>query len=73
MPAAGLAAAAGLSLGVAYAGISYIIAQPKQLGLPVGAWSLESGVWITLLGLILAIVGLAVLIAAALRRSADAE
>ena len=60
-------------VGVAYAGMSYIIAQPKQLGLPVGAWSLESGVWITLLGLILAIVGLAVLIAAALRRSADAE
>ena len=53
-------------VGTAYAGVTYIIAHPAPFGLTAG-FSLESGVWITLLGLILAIVGLVLLIPAALR------
>jgi hypothetical protein len=56
---------------VAYSGVGAIIAHPTSYGLPAGAWSAESGVWITLLGLILAIVGLATLVVAALRPKAE--
>jgi hypothetical protein len=56
---------------VAYSGVGAIIAHPTSYGLPAGAWSAESGVWFTLLGLILAIVGLATLVVAALRPKAE--
>lgn len=58
-------------VGVAYAGVNYLIANAAAFHLPAGAWSLESGVWITLLGLILAIVGLILLLPAAFRRKAE--
>lgn len=58
-------------VGLAYAGIGYIVGHPTRVGLAAGGWSVESGVWITLLGLIFAIIGLATLIAAALRPKAE--
>lgn len=54
--------------GVAYTGVSAIVAHPTFYGFAAGVWRGESGIWITLLGLILAVAGLSILSFAALRR-----
>ena len=64
--------AAVVFVGVGYAGIGAIMAYPTRYGLPAGAWTAQSGVFITLIGLIIAIAGLATLSVAALRK-AEAE
>jgi hypothetical protein len=62
-----LAAAVAL-VGLAYSGVSAIIDQPTRYGLAAGSWTAQAGVFITLLGLIIALIGLATLTAAALLR-----
>lgn len=61
--------AAVVIVGVGYAGIGAIIAHPARYGLPAGTWSVQSGVYITLIGLVIAIAGLATLSVAALRNT----
>jgi hypothetical protein len=56
-------------VGVATAGVAAIVARPTLYGFPAGVWKGESGVAITLVGLVLAIIGLMTLIFAALRRT----
>ncbi|HEU5369483.1 MAG TPA: hypothetical protein VFU69_13510 [Ktedonobacterales bacterium] len=63
--------AAVATVGLAYSGVGLIVAHPARYGLPAGTWSAESGVFITLLGLIIAIAGLATLSVAALRKTAE--
>lgn len=61
--------AAVVFVGVGYAGIGAIMAYPARYGLPAGTWNAQSGVFITLIGLIIAIAGLATLSVAALRKT----
>jgi hypothetical protein len=58
-------------VGVAYNGVGAIVANPTHYGLPAGVWQGASGVLITLVGLILAIAGLATLAFVALHRSEE--
>jgi len=59
-------------VGLAYSGVGAIIAQPTHYGLAAGSWTAQGGVFITLIGLIIALIGLATLSATALvRRKAE--
>lgn len=59
-------------VGVAYSGVGAIIAHPTRVGLTAGSWTAQGGVFITLIGLIIALIGLATLSATALlRRNVD--
>lgn len=57
--------------GVAFSGVGALVAHPTRYGLTAGTWSGESGIFVTLLGLIIAIAGLGVLTVAALRKPAE--
>ncbi len=65
-----LLAAVGL-VGVGTLGVGAIVAHPSRYGFPSGTWSAESGIVITLVGLILAFGGLLTLAFVALRRNAE--
>jgi hypothetical protein len=56
---------------VAFSGVGALVAHPTRYGLTAGTWSGESGIFVTLLGLIIAIAGLGVLTVAALRKPAE--
>ncbi len=59
-------------VGLASSGVGAIIADPTRYGLTAGTWTGQGGVFITLVGLIIALVGLATLSATALlRRTVD--
>jgi hypothetical protein len=58
-------------VGLAYSGVGALIAHPTLVGVS-GSWTAQGGVFITLIGLILALIGLATLSATALlRKKAD--
>jgi hypothetical protein len=53
---------------LAYSGVGAIIAHPTRVGVSAGSWTAQGGVFITLIGLIIALIGLATLSATALLR-----
>jgi hypothetical protein len=55
-------------VGLAYSGVGAIIAHPTRYGLSAGSWTAQGGVFLTLIGLIIALIGLATLSATALLR-----
>ncbi len=55
-------------VGLAYSGVGAIIAHPTRVGVAAGSWTAQGGVFITLIGLIIALIGLATLSATALLR-----
>jgi hypothetical protein len=55
-------------VGLAYSGVGAIIAHPTRVGVSAGNWTAQGGVFITLIGLIIALIGLATLSATALLR-----
>ncbi len=55
-------------VGLAYSGVGAIIAHPTRVGVAAGNWTAQGGVFITLIGLIIALIGLATLSATALLR-----
>ncbi|HEX5439543.1 MAG TPA: hypothetical protein VFW76_01560 [Ktedonobacterales bacterium] len=55
-------------VGLAYSGVGAIIAHPRSVGMASGNWTAQSGVFVTLIGLIIALIGLATLSATALLR-----
>jgi hypothetical protein len=55
-------------VGLAYSGVGVIIAHPRSVGMAAGNWTAQGGVFVTLIGLIIALIGLATLSATALLR-----
>lgn len=58
-------------VGLTYSGVAAIIAHPTRYGFDTGTWTAQSGVFVTLIGLIIAMAGLATLAVAALRKPAE--
>lgn len=58
-------------VGLTYSGVGAIIAHPTRYGFDTGTWAAQSGVFVTLIGLIIAMAGLGTLAVAALRKPAE--